>query len=38
MTVFLEINDKAKTKKRLNLEDLSEDNLKIILFLTSERN
>ena len=28
MTDFLEINDKEKTIKRLNLEDLSIDNLK----------
>ena len=28
MTDFLEINDKEKTVKRLNLEDLSIDNLK----------
>ena len=31
MTDFLEINEKEKTIKRLNLEDLSIDNLKVYI-------
>ena len=36
MTDFLEINDKEKTIKRLNLEDLSIDNLKHYIFELQE--
>ena len=36
MTDFLEINDKEKTIKRLNLEDMSIDNLKQYIFELQE--
>ena len=36
MTDFLEINEKEKTIKRLNLEDLSIDNLKHYIFELQE--
>ena len=36
MTDFLEINEKEKTIKRLNLEDLSIDNLKQYIFELQE--
>ena len=36
MTDFLEINDKEKTIKRLNLEDLSIDNLKEYILVLQE--
>ena len=36
MTDFLEINDKEKTIKRLNLEDLSIDSLKEYIFELQE--
>jgi len=36
MTDFLEINDKEKTIKTLNLEDLSIDNLKQYIFELQE--